>query len=194
MNAPAAQSLLEEMAQEMVEDGRTPSAPLPTTSAATTGKIKKLNYSHDAFIDLIIATPGITQAQIAAAFGYTPAWVCNVMASDLFQARLEERRQAIVDPALVQSVEERSKAIFQRSAAVLMEKLDQPTNSIDDKTVLRALELSSKNLGIGGNAPPAPQVDPERLKRMEARLLALRGGEGARVIEGEVLSKEPLNG
>lgn len=133
----------------------------------------KVRYSHDAMIDLIVAHPMISQNQLAAYFGYSPAWVSTVMASDMFRARLQARRAELVDPAILASIEERFQAIVTKSQEVLLSKLSAP--SVPDNLVLRAMELGAKALGLGGNAPPvAPPVPQDHLNSLAQRLLDLQ--------------------
>lgn len=133
----------------------------------------KVSYTHDAMIDLMIANPMITQNAIAAHFGYTPSWVSIVMSSDAYRARLEARREELVDPAIRVTIEERFRALAVKSLEVLQKKLEQPT--VSDNLAIQAAALASKSLGLGqgtGNAPP-PQ--PDRIERLGGRLLALLG-------------------
>jgi hypothetical protein len=139
------------------------------------GVLKKISYTHDAFIDLIIANPAINQGQIAAHFGYTQGWISNVFASDAFQARLAARREEIVDPVLKATVEEQTKALYIRSLQVLAEKLDKPASTIPDQVALRCMELGAKAMGLGGNAPPPPAPQAaDRLERIAHRLIDLQ--------------------
>jgi hypothetical protein len=134
----------------------------------------KIRYSHDAMIDLIIAQPGISQNALAVKFGYTPAWVSTIMSSDAFKARLANRREEVVDPALTLSLEERFRGLTERSLAVLAEKLSKPSDQVPDGLALKAVELGAKALGVGGDAPP-PQVPVDHLNTLAQRLIALRG-------------------
>ena len=130
---------------------------LSTKSAATS--LQKVNYSHDAMIDIIIAVPGCTQNTIAQHFGYSVGWVSRIMCSDAFQARLQARRDEVVNPGLVATFEERLKGLAQQSLDILVEKLDV-TETLDPLTgkvipvdnsgvALKCLELSAKALGYG---------------------------------------------
>jgi hypothetical protein len=110
------------------------------------GRIATVSYRHDAMIDQIIKNPGVHQNELAAVFGYTPAWVSRVIGSDAFQARLAERKGELVDPLLVASVEERLRGLAMFSIEKVMEKLE--TNPTMDGA-LKALELSTKALGYG---------------------------------------------
>ena len=115
-----------------------------TESAA--GAIARVKYSHDAMIDLIIANPAVSQNQIAAHFGYSVPWVSRVMNSDAFLTRLAIRKSDLVDPVISFSIEEKFKALADKSLDVVLEKLTI-TNSAD--LALKGLEIASKALGYG---------------------------------------------
>ena len=115
-----------------------------TESAA--GAIARVKYSHDAMIDLIIANPAISQNQIAAHFGYTAPWVSRVMNSDAFLSRLALRKADLVDPVISFSIEEKFKALADKSLDVVLEKL---TVTQSAELGLKALEITSKALGYG---------------------------------------------
>jgi hypothetical protein len=108
-------------------------------------------------IDAVLANPSVSQNELAAHFGYTPGWVSRVMVSDAFQARFAERSKELVDPALLEAIDMRFKALVTRSLEILEEKLNKPTVSIPDNLALRALELGSRALGYGAR-PVAPAV------------------------------------
>lgn len=96
--------------------------------------------------DLLIANPAISQNAIAAHFGYTPGWVSQVINSDAFQAYLETRREELVNPVIMASVEEKLMALAKKSIDVLQEKL-----ALEPKadTALKSLEVSTRALGYG---------------------------------------------
>lgn len=50
---------------------------------------------HEAFADYMLINPGCTLREMAAVFGYTPAWICTVINSDMFKAYFAERRLGI---------------------------------------------------------------------------------------------------
>lgn len=138
-------------------------------------QITKVRYTHDAMIDLIVANPAVSQNELASHFGYSPAWVSIVLGTDMFKARLEARREEIVDPVIRASLNERFTAMVTRSLEVLQEKLSRPADSIPDNLALRAAELGAKALGIGGNAPPAPPtIAADHLSSLADRLIALQ--------------------
>ena len=126
------------------------------STASAAGAIKKVNYTHDAVIDLIIARPDCTQNTIAAHFGYSTGWLSRVMCSDAFQARLAERRTEVVNPELVLTFEERLRGLATQSLNILTEKLEPSEDPItgqitapDPGIAFKCLELSAKALGYG---------------------------------------------
>lgn len=121
------------------------SQPLQGTASAASA-IERVKYSHDAMIDLIIADPSISQGKIASTFGYTQAWVSRIFNSDAFQARLAQRKADIIDPALTLSIEEKLRALADKSLDVVLDKLTQTSNP---DTAMRALEITTKALGYG---------------------------------------------
>lgn len=115
-------------------------------TATGAGAIAKVNYSHDAMIDLILANPAIKQLDIAKHFGYTQGWVSRVIGSDAFQARLAQRKEEVVNPEIRQNFEERLKGLALQSLDVIQSKLESTQNP---DLAVKALELSTKALGFG---------------------------------------------
>lgn len=175
-------SLVNEALERAVPAGKgsSPSLPAARPGTPTMGNLRKISYTHDAMIDLIVADPTLTQGQLAARFGYTQAWVSNIMASDAFQARLAERRKEVIDPTLMATVEERIRALTIRATEVLMDKLHQP--QVSDTVALRAFELGAKGMGLGGNAPQ--KIVPVDLSHLAERLLAVKRQTLGEPIEG----------
>ena len=134
--------------------------------------VAKLRYSHTDMIDFIISNPGISQGALAARYGYTQSWICNVMASDAWQSAMAARREEIVDPQLKLTVDERFRGVTIRSLERLMEKLDAP--AVSDQVVLRAVELGAKAMGIGGNALPTTAPPADHLAQLANRLIDLQ--------------------
>lgn len=138
---------------------------------------QRINNAADALIDLIIAKPGATNEELGAVLGRTKQWVSLVKNSGLFKERLHLRKTELVDPLLIQSVEDRMQALTDRSLEILQEKLAQPAAVVPDSLALAAAQLGAKGMGLGGfssKPPPAPPVAPVgRLERLADRLLAL---------------------
>ena len=54
-------------------------------------QLNKLNYRHEAILNWLILNPDKTQNDCCAALNYTPAWLSQVINSDMFQAAYKER-------------------------------------------------------------------------------------------------------
>lgn len=134
--------------------------------------IDKISYTHDAMIDAIIEQPRISEASLAAVFGYTPGWISQIISSDAFKARLEQRKDELVDPRLRMTLNEKFQALVNKSLDVLSEKLAMP--SVDPELALQAAALGAKALGLGGNrAPVILQPSSDRLTLLAQRLEGL---------------------
>lgn len=121
--------------------------------------VQKLNYSHDAMIDMILTNPGISQNAIATAFGYSAAWVSRIMCSDAFRAALAKRRGEIVDPVVAERVRVNFDALVLRSQEILMEKLSKPPDEVSDSLATRVFELSTRAAGYGTKTQVSVEVD-----------------------------------
>lgn len=154
----------------------TQASPVKTTKPRN--ELMRIGYTHDAMIDALIAKPTITNQELQEMFGYSTAWISRIRWSDAFQERLKDRKAELVNPELILSIEERIKAIVGKSLEVLEEKLQGDALDVPDNLVLKALELGSKGLGLGGysNAPQVqvqlPQAD--HLSRLAENLLLLQ--------------------
>ena len=164
-----------------------------------TGKpsvIAKINYSHEAMIDLIIANPGISQNMLAQHFGYTPSWISQVISSDTFQAALAKRREQVIDPVLKSSIEGDFKALAVRSLDVLQQKLNRPALEIPDNLALRTLEIASRAAGYGvkDSAPTQPTTPVEvniHLEQLGGGLVALLQRKKR---EAQLIDAQPARG
>lgn len=125
----------------------------PSGKYDPTKSIAKVNYSHDAMIDLIIANPGVDQGDLAKAFGYTEGWVSQVMSSDAFKERLASRKKELVDPSIVASIEERFEAVANLSLERLKEKLERAA-APSMETIMAGATLASRALGYGARPDP----------------------------------------
>lgn len=110
---------------------------------------------HEAMVDVLIAEPATTPAQLALLFGYTVEGVRIVMRTDAFREKLAERKGELVDPLLTAKVEDRLNALADLSIQRLLEKLGDGMNP-SEKLVLGAAELSTRALGYGARKDQAP--------------------------------------
>lgn len=117
--------------------------------------IQRVKYTHDAMIDLMLMRPEISQHDIALYFNYSEGWVSSVINSDAFQARLAERKTEVVDPSIRQSVEDRMNTLAHQSLDIVQKKLKVTENP---DLAIKALELSTKALGLGARPDKQTQV------------------------------------
>ena len=109
-----------------------------------------VGYTHDKMIDLIIARPRAKNSELAAVFGYSPAWVSRVINSDMFRARLEERKTELGDAVLVESIDEKYKAVVSQSLDVIMAKLEAGRSQ---ELALATLKVAASAMGYGARNP-----------------------------------------
>lgn len=140
----------------MLAEAAAPATPPVRAAKPDAHGIRKIRYSHDAMIDAILQNPWISQNDIAAMFGYTAAWVSLVIASDAFQAKLAERKEELIDPAIRATIEERFKGVVIQSLDVLSRKLENP--NVDAEVAIRVMEGAAKALGYGAKSAPAVAV------------------------------------
>jgi len=152
------------------------SATFPTPSTQR-WQPQRLNYSHEALVEQILANPTASNAELGAVFGRSKEWVSMVKNSGLFREQLAKKRNELMDPVLQANFEERIDMVALRAVEVLNEKLAKPVAEIPDELVLQAAIFGAKAKGVGGYAsrpapaPPAPDVN--RIERLADRLTAL---------------------
>jgi hypothetical protein len=118
---------------------------------AKPGPIQKLRYSHEAMIDLLISQPWISQNALADHFGMSASWVSTIICSDLFQSKLAERRDQLVDPELRLSIKAQMEGLHSRSMDILRRKLEKSPEEIPDQLALQVAKVMGQGLGYGGN-------------------------------------------
>ena len=153
----------------------------PERPAPTMGAVVKVSYTHLDMIDYLLANPGHGLKELSARYGYTMSWLCNIQASDAWKCAYAKRREELIDPVLLATLNERFEGMTLLSLERLTEKLSQP--QVSDNVVLKAVELGAKALGVGGNAaPPAPPTD--HLAQLANRLIDLQSKIRERTIDG----------
>lgn len=100
-------------------------------------------------IDYLIANPAQSLWEIGQHFGYSVPWLSTIIAADAFQVALAKRREELVDPVLRATLEEKFKGLALRSAEVLEEKLNMPSENVPSPLALRIFELATKAAGYG---------------------------------------------
>lgn len=135
-------------------------------------QIARVRYTHKDMADTILANPAISQNELAERYGYRKHTVSLIINSDAFQVYLASRRQELIDPVLVATIEDRMRGVTAQALDVLAEKLDQPAHMVSDELALRAAQMGSKALGMGMVAPP-PAAPPVDLNDLAGRLRSL---------------------
>jgi hypothetical protein len=164
-----------ELLQQQCVPTQTALAPAPATalSIPLLPPVGRSGYSHQAMVDLMVARPDYSHAQLCAHFGRPASWLPSVLASDSFQQVLEDHRHEIVDPSLTASLQERFKALAIHSSNAMMERLNNP--SATDFAVLKAGEIAVKALGMGQRGveqPQAPSKEDAPTQSLAERILA----------------------
>ncbi len=138
---------------------------------------QRLNYSHEALVEQILANPTASNAELGVVFGRSKEWVGMVKNSGLFRELIAKKRTELMDPVLQAEFEERLDMVSMRAVEVLAEKLSRPATEIPDDLVMQAAIFGAKAKGVGGYAsrpaPPTPALDVNRIDRLADRLVAL---------------------
>ena len=155
-------------------------------------EVERVNYLHDAIIELILTCPGIHHYEIAQKVGRTAAWISRVIATDRFQARLALRRAEICDPEVRENFQSRVEATSLRYLDVLDEKGDRPAAQIPDGFALGAFTATTKAAGYG--AKPTVQITNNtfeaHLQAHAAQLRALLRRTKAEARKAEAIDAE----
>lgn len=153
-----------------------PSIPGPVGSTQR-WQPQRLNYSHQALVEQILANPTASNAKLGLVFGRSKEWVGMVKNSGLFRELIAKKRSELMDPVLQAEFEERLDMVSMRAVEVLAEKLSKPAAEIPDDLVMQAAIFGAKAKGVGGYASrpvaPPPPVDANRIERLADRLTAL---------------------
>ena len=116
-------------------------------------QIQKMRYTHEAMIDILIAEPWVSQNELADRFGMSASWISTIICSDVFQSRLAERRDQLVDPELRLSIKTQMEGLHARSMEILRHKLNKLPDDVPDQLALQVAKVMSQGLGMG-----APKV------------------------------------
>jgi hypothetical protein len=109
-------------------------------------RLSMVRNIHEAMIDFMVLNPGCNNNDIAKQFDRHPNWVSILIGSDSFQAALAKRRDDLLDPVVVASIEEKMRGMVSQSVDIVMEKLG---NSKSADLAFKAMEIGTKALGFG---------------------------------------------
>ena len=142
--------------------------PLPARPA-----IQKLSYNHDAMVDMLVAEPFVSQNELARRFGMSASWISTIICSDLFQAKLAARREALVDPQIRASLKTQFEGLLARSVEILRFKLDAEPENVPDRLAVEVAKMAGKNLGMHGAPPVSIQETHVHLEELGQNLVHL---------------------
>jgi hypothetical protein len=122
-------------------------------------QLQRLTHRHLAIMDFMLANPVVPMSQVAVHFKVSQAWLSTVRNSDLFVARLNERRK-LMDEDQAYRIGTKMAALAEKgidAMSGIMEDVDQSaTVKLDaTKTALETLGFLGKNA-----QPAAPQQAP----------------------------------
>lgn len=121
-------------------------------------QIQKVRHSHEALIDLMLAKPRATQAELGAALGYTSVAIGIIMRSDAFRERLAQRRNETIDPVIRASFEQKLNALAEMSAEKLLQKAEHGLLSNQELLSAARLGVESKASKYGARPAVIPLV------------------------------------
>lgn len=151
-------------------DGLPPASPLAPPPRP---QIQKVSYNHEAMIDMLIADPWISQNEIARRFGMSASWISTIICSDLFQARLAERREKLVDPQVRVSLKTQFEGLLSRSMEILRCKLDAEPEEVPDRLAVEVAKMAGKNLGMQAAPTVSIQETHVHLEELGQNLVKL---------------------
>jgi len=165
--------------------GPSPLAPRPPPA------IQKLRYSHEAMIDMLIAEPWIAQGELAQRFGMSPSWISTIICSDLFQSRLAERRDQLVDLEIRSNLKTQFEGLLSRSMEILRHKLDAHPDNVPDQLAVQVAKISGQSLGMGvRETRVSVQETHVHLEQLGENLVNLLRRRRSEVHDGEVTQSE----
>jgi hypothetical protein len=163
-------------------------------------QLQNISHTHDQIMNWLIANPEKKLAECAAHFGYTQAWLSQIIHSDIFQAALKER-QGVVFGRIAASTEERLAGLAFLATEKLTDALEKTGDNgfiLDsfDKIMHRAGYAPGKNIVQSAQQVNNFYVTREDLDKARKAITdrAAAGSAPAPVIEGEATLVESSRG
>jgi len=174
---------------------RVPPPPSYSPLAPRPQPIQKLRYSHEAMIDIIIGDPWISQNELADRFGMSASWISTIICSDIFQSRLAQRRDELVDPELRSNLKTQFEGLLSRSMEILRHKLDQHPDKVPDQLAVQVAKISGQSLGMGvREARTSVQETHIHLEELGNNLVSLLRRRRSEVVDGQVYEGQSETG
>lgn len=160
--------------------------PRPTDS---TGPIAQLSSIHEALIDYMVINPHHGLRELAARFGYSATWISQITNSDLFKARLRERRDAHfsrLSATLSEKIQAAADIGIERLGAMLEASGDPRFVKDATDNLLNRLGYGVQRAGVQVNAPGAT-IAVTSIDLEQARALMNRRETNVIPIEAKVI-------
>ena len=172
----------EEMFLELMESNK------PAKPAELAKALGVRTYSPDDLVQCFIDNPTLSLGEIAKLYGKTTGWVWACIASEGFQLALDPRRSEIHNPSITLTFKERFQTVALHALEVLNKKLESP--KVDDATVLGAIGVSVKALGINGK-DNEKQAAPLQQRSISDLASSMEGTAERAIEQGEALGMIP---
>lgn len=108
--------------------------------------ISRLSHTHEQILNWLLVNPERSQRECADHFGYTQAWLSRLIHSDLFQAKLRERQEAVF-LHVAQDIPAKLRGL----ADIAIERVTELVSNTEDPGVL--VDVFDKTLNRLGYAP-----------------------------------------
>lgn len=108
-------------------------------------ELKSLSHTHQAIMDFMMANPTVHLGDVAKNFGYTQAWLSQIIHSDAFQAMLKEK-QHIAFHHTVMPIREKMTELAHMALDKTLQLLPQ---EVDVRTAQDIAEGMLDRLGFG---------------------------------------------
>lgn len=156
---------------------------IPGNAPASPEPIKELSHTHLSFMDWILENPEKGLKEMSAYYGYTMSWLSRVINSDIFQAKLAERRKDI-ELRICDDIPTRLRGLGQ---AVIEKMEEQLQNSQDPRFIRESFDSIMHRIGYAPSGKVALSatgpvqinqfvVSREELQAMQGRILHAGAG------------------
>lgn len=115
--------------------------------------IRKLSWWHESIIDWMLLQPEGRLGDCAREFNVTQSWLSIIVNSDLFRARLAQRRAELAGE-IGATVIDRLSGIAGQALESIAEKIEKEKTKIPIGELRETAEMSLNALGYGGRAAP----------------------------------------
>jgi hypothetical protein len=110
------------------------------------------SYQFDGVIDLMLAEPGLSLAEIGKRLGKSPAWMTYVTKSDAFRDIYEERRRE-KNEAVHEELNQALTKVAKQGLDILSTRMEKNPNSVGIQQALDVADKALERLGYGVKLP-----------------------------------------